>query len=116
MPDAELSENRIDRPDLHASPASTISDLRCLEVIVAIRRHEGQRGEARDDRLLRTRSLKALKEFLVDEAGRNNEIAAAQRSLESTDLGEGGRRVAPKREGPDARVDEEGQSRERSFL
>lgn len=114
--DAELSEDCIDRPDLHPSPASTISDLRCLEVIVAIRRDEGKRSEARDDRLLRARALKALKELLVDEAGRNDEIAAAQRALESADFWKSGRRVSAKRDGPNARVDEQGQSRERSCL
>jgi hypothetical protein len=116
MSDAELSEDRIDRPDLHPSPASAVPDLRGLEVIAAIRRHEGQGSEARDDRLLRARSLKALEELLVDETGGDDEITAAKRSCERADFGLSGGGVAPKRQGPDARVDEQAQSRDRSRL
>lgn len=113
---AELRENRVDRADLHSAPASAIADLRGLVVVVTIWGDERKSGEASDDRLLRARSVEALKDLLIDEAGRNNEIAACQRSLEGSDLRHGGRCVAPKREGPNARVDEQAQSRDRSCL
>ncbi len=116
MSDAELREDCVDRAHLSSPPPGAIADLRGLVVVVTIGGDERKRGEASDDCLLRARSVKALKDLLVDESGRNNEIAACQRSLEGADLGHGGGRAATKREGPNARVDEQAQARDRSCL
>lgn len=116
MSDAELSEDRVNRAHLDSSPPCAIADLRGLEVVVAVGGDEREDCEARDDCLLRTRPMKALKDLLVDESGRNNEIAACQSSLEGTDLGKGRGAIATHCKRPDARVDEEGHLRERSRL
>ena len=73
-------------------------------------------AEPRDDGLLVARAAKPLEELLVDEAGRDDELAVREGWFERADLGRRGGGIAAKREGPDARVHEERQARERSRL
>lgn len=98
--DTELREESVDRADLYASPAGTISDLRCLEVIVAVGRNEWQGGKARDDRFVSTRSTEALEQLLIDESSRHHELASGQGSLQGAHLGESCRRIAAERKRP----------------
>lgn len=46
MTNAQLREKRIDCPDLYASAAATVAQIRCSDVIVAIRNEQGHCGEA----------------------------------------------------------------------
>jgi hypothetical protein len=46
---AQLRQKRVDRPDLHALSAAAVPQLRRIDVIVAIRHDERQRGKAIDD-------------------------------------------------------------------
>ena len=92
------------------------AELRGLEVVVAIGSQEGEGAEPRDDGLLVARAAEALEELLVDEACRDDELAVRERSFEGADLGRRSGGIAAKREGPDARVHEERQARERSRL
>lgn len=116
MADAELSQDRVDGSQLEIPSAGAVANLRSFEMIVSIGRDERERSEASDDRLLRTGPMKPLKELLIDETRREDEHPAGQRSFEGTHLGAVGGSVPAKRERPDARVDEETQSRERSRL
>jgi hypothetical protein len=116
VPDAELGEDRVDGSDLKTSSAGSVSELRGVEVILAIWCHEGQRAEARHDSVLVASAAEPLQELLVDEAGRDDEHASCKRSFQSANLGRLGGGIAPKRKGPDARIYEERQLRERSRL
>ena len=114
--DAELRQDRVDGAYLEAAAARPIPELRGLEVVVAIGSQEGEGAEPRDDGLLVARAAEALEELLVDEAGGDEELAVRERSFQGADLGRRGGGIAAKREGPDARVHEERQARERSRL
>ncbi len=61
--DADLREDGVDRPDLDATAAGAVAELCGLEVIVAVWREEGERGEAFDDGFLVPGSVEALKEL-----------------------------------------------------
>lgn len=113
---AELRKQRVDRANLDASPARTVSDLCSLKVIVAVGCHERQGGKARDDCFMSTGSAEALEQLLIDESSRHHELACGQGSLQSAHLGEICRRIAAERKRPHARVDEEGHSRVRCCL
>lgn len=114
--DAELSQDRVDGSQLETPPAGAVANLRGFEVVAPIRRDERERSEASDDRLLRAGPMKPLEELLIHETRREDEHPACQRSFEGAHLGAVGGSVPAKRERPDARVDEETQSRERSRL
>ena len=87
-----------------------------LEVVVSIWAQEGESGEAGHDRPLVPRAVKPLEQLLVDESRGRNELALDERLLEGADLRYVGRPIAAQRQGPDVRVYEEAQSRERSRL
>lgn len=55
-------------------------------------------------------------ELLIDEASGGDQLAFGERSLQRADLRHIGWPVAAQRQRPDARIDEEAQSRERSRL
>ena len=114
--DAKLGTDRVDGADLNAPPPGAIANLRGLEVVVAIGCQEGQGAEACHDRLLVPGTVKSLKELLIDEASGGDELAFGERSLQRADLRHIGWPVAAQRQRPDARIDEEAQSRERSRL
>lgn len=116
MANAELGEDRVDRSHLDSSPPGTIANLGGFKVVVTVGCDERKSSESGDDRLLRARPLESLQDLLIDEARRNNELAVCQRSLQGAHLDEVGRWVAAKSQRPDARVNEQAQSRERSCL
>lgn len=49
MANTKLSEKSIDRADLRAAPAAAISQLGCIDVIVAIRHQYRNGGKPVDD-------------------------------------------------------------------
>jgi len=43
MSNAQLSQKDIDRSNLHAVPAATVSQFRGFNVIISVRNHQGHR-------------------------------------------------------------------------
>ena len=74
--DAKLRQKSIDRSDLHALSATVVPQLRRLDVIVAIRHDERQRGKGLDDLRPVLGPDEALQELLQNEAGRQKRFAA----------------------------------------
>lgn len=56
----ELSEERVDRSELHAIAPATVAYLGCLDVVVAIGRDRWQSRETTQDRCALTRAPEPL--------------------------------------------------------
>jgi hypothetical protein len=65
---------------------------------------------------MRFRSSETLKQFLEDQAGRENEFAALERPVQRDYMGLIGRCIPSQSQRPDTGVDKETHSRERSDL
>lgn len=113
---AELGQQGIDYPDLNTPVLAAVSQVRCPDVIVAVRHHERHRGKMVQYLLTRLRARKTLQDFLKDETCRNNCLAGFDGLTQSANLSHRRGRIAPKRKRPNAGIHEERQSRLRSAL
>ena len=113
---AQLRDDRVDRANLQAGATTAIAQFRGLDMIQPIRSQEGQRRKAVNDVLSRLRAGKSLQQFLQDQTRDYNRFTAFERVAQYVNLRGGRNLVAAEREGPDARIDEEGHRRERSAL
>jgi hypothetical protein len=116
MTDTETGKQRIDGSDLHAAATAVISQVGGLNVVVSVGHQQRHCGESTHDLRKLPRPVKALQKLLKNQAGRDDRLAVFDCAHECLCLWRGRRRITPEREGPDARVDEEGQSRWRSRL
>lgn len=117
MPDAELGQDRIDGSDRDARTSASIANARCSDVIFSVGLNQRQGCEALDDLGLCLRSREALKKLLQDKPGRHDDLVALERILERLNLGFCRLSVTPKRERPNAGVDEDRHAlRKRSAL
>ena len=82
MPNAQLSEQRVDRADLDACPAACVAKISGCDMVFAIRLQQGKRCEALNDLCPRLRSGESLKQFLKNQAGRDDDIGAYEGVLE----------------------------------
>lgn len=114
--DTKLGEQGVDRADLHAAPPALVAEPGRLDVIPSIRRHEREHRESSENGVRCPGAAKPLEELLKDQAGREDRLCFPESMREPSDLGCTRRRVSPKREGPNARIDEEIQRRERARL
>ena len=78
MPNTELREESVDRPDLHAASAAGVSKSGCRDVVIPVGRKKGQSCEAFDHAIARARSAEALKQFLENEARRKDGLTGLQ--------------------------------------
>ena len=116
---AKLCQQGVDRADLKAVPSAGVSEIGGVDVVASIGNEKGQGGEAIDDRVSRSRSPEPLQEFLENEAGREDGFATSESPSQLLHLGLWVGWVPPKRERPDAGVDQPAQSagpRDRSAL
>jgi hypothetical protein len=60
----ELREKRVDGAYLNACSATTVAQLRCVDVVLAVWRKQRQRTEAIDDLTSIARARESLKQFL----------------------------------------------------
>ncbi len=116
MPDAQLSEQRVDGADLHTCSAARVPELGGCDMVFPIGLYQRKCCEALDDLRTRLRSGESLKQFLENQPGRDNNIGAQQGILEYVDLGFRGRGVSAQSERPHARVHKQCHGRERSAL
>jgi len=76
---AELGEQCVNRADLNAGTPTPITQVRCTDMVVAIRNHERQRCEPCNDVSVSAGPGKALQEFLQHEPGGHNGLGATKR-------------------------------------
>ena len=116
MPDAELGDDRVDCANLHAGSAACVSQGGCGDMVLPVRLDQGERGESFDDLRVGPGSCEALKQFLQDQAGGDDDIASGESLFERLDLRFFSLDISPECERPDAGIDKEGHLRERSAL
>ena len=92
---AQLSQQRIDRSDLHAMSAAMISQLRRIDVIVAIWRQQRHRGKSIQNLVAGLWPEEALKQFLEDETGGQKRFTPFDGPDKHPDLPARSRQVAP---------------------
>jgi hypothetical protein len=78
MPNTELREERIDRPDLHAASATGVSKSGRRNVVIPVGHEKRQSCETSDDAIARAGSPEALKQFLENEARRKDGLTGLQ--------------------------------------
>jgi hypothetical protein len=113
---AQLSQQRIDRSDLHTISAAMISQFRRPDMIVAIWRQQRHRGKTIQNLIATLWPEETLKQFLKNEARGQKRFTAFDGADQHPDLAARSRRVAPERQRPDTCIDEETQSRDRPAL
>jgi hypothetical protein len=113
---AKLGQQGIDGPHLQSQAPALIAKLCRTNVVVSVRNDVGKRAESLDDLLAGSRTGKTLEQFLEYETGCEDELSCPQCLRQSTEMRQIGWRVAPQRQRPYARVDEQTHSRERSVL
>jgi hypothetical protein len=106
MPDAKLSQQRIDGSGLNAGSPTPISQPSGLDMIIAIRHQKRNCRKSIQNLITSFRTRKALQEFLHDEARCEDCLAGFDRSDECSGLDRRIGRIATERERPDTRVNE----------
>ena len=74
VPDTQLGEERIDRPDLDAAAAAGAAELGGLDVVGPVGHEQWQRCEAVDDGLASRGPAEALQQFLEHEPRREERL------------------------------------------
>jgi hypothetical protein len=116
MPDGELSQQRINGPDLDSFPAARGLEFCCGYVILEIGHDQGQAGEMLNEALAVFRPPKPLEKFLNDYASREEHVLTFETSGKGSCFRDVSGNIATKREGPNACVHQHVHFRERSFL
>ena len=75
VPNAQLSDQGIDRPDLNALAAASIPQRGRFNMVLGIGCDHRKHGEILDDCPFRFGSLEALEQFLQNDTGRHDKIA-----------------------------------------
>jgi len=114
--DAEMRDERVDRPDLHAGPSARVSDACRANMVFAVWLDQCERREPLDDLRACLGARKALEQLLQDEACCHDDVGSGKRFLECLHLRFFNLDIASEGERPDARIDEERHLRERSAL
>ena len=113
---AELGDEGVDRADLNPASAAGVPQLGRANVILAVRNQQGKGGEPLDDAVPSARAAETLKELLKHEARGEDRVTGIERPRKERNLGAVFGSVAPQRQRPHARVDEDVQPRVRSDL
>ena len=114
--DAELREHGVDRADLQAGPATTISQVRGIDVILPVRGQKRQGGEPVDDVFARPRAGESLQQFLQNQPRGQDSVATFEGIAQRPHLWGRCGLVAAECKRPDTRIDEQAHERERSAL
>lgn len=116
MPQAELRQQHIYRPDLKASTAAGSVQGRGVNVILPVGNQEGQRHKAGHNRLASFWPPNSLQKFLKNDSSGEHQSLALQCPSQGIHLATGRRRVSPQRQRPYAGVDEQVHFLDRSDL
>ncbi len=116
VPDAELSEEGIDRTDLKASTTAVVTKVRRGCVIVALGHDQRQRSESIKDLFSRFRTAETLQNLLKNQAGGENRSFVPKSLGQKVHAGMTLTQITAHRKRPDAGINEELQSRDRAAL
>ena len=114
--EAQLGQQGVDRSDLDAASAAVVAERGGLDVILDLRRENGEQRELLHDPPRGGRPLETLEQFLEHDPGRDDDVAPLEALGEeqAPRARRGG--CAAERQRPDAGVDEDVHERERSAL
>jgi hypothetical protein len=113
---AQLSEQSVDRADLHTSPATPVAQFGSVDMILPVRIEKGQCGEPLDEVFARTRAGETLQQLLKDQSRRDQNFAVLEGPAQCRDFRGGRHHIPAKGQRPDAGIDEQDHRRERSAL
>src|SRR4029079_2873412 len=116
MPHTQLRQESVNRSDLCPGAPTAISQIGCLNVVLAIRHKERHGLKPVQNLRASFRAGKALQDLLEDETRRDNCLTRFYRSYERLHFLQRRTRIAPERERPDTGVNEQAHSRRRSDL
>ena len=85
--DAQLGEQRVDRANLQARATASVAQFGSINVVLPVWRQEWQSGKSFYDILAGTGSGESLQQFLKDQPGGNNRLAALQGMPQGNDFG-----------------------------
>jgi hypothetical protein len=114
--DAKLRQQGIYRPDLNSGTAANISEFGCLDVVFTIGRQQWHCRKSVQNQSPIPWPGKTLQQLLEDETGCHQGLAGLDGANEYADFRRFRWNVTPKRQRPNAGVNEQGQSRARSAL
>lgn len=107
VPDGQLCKQRINGADLDSRFPTCIAQARGTDVIVPIWLKQRQGCKAFDDPGLRLRTREPLQELLKNQPCRDHNVRSEQGIFEFLHLGFRGLNIAPKRQGPNACINEQ---------
>lgn len=113
---AKLGEDGVYRADLNAGATAGIAKGRGVDVIPAVRGNQRKGAESVDDLVPVPRTRKPLEQLLKHETGRDHGLSSLESIFQAVDFRRRRDRVPSQREGPHARVDQQGHLRDRPFL
>ncbi len=115
MSNTKLADECINRPYLDALASTMVSPSSRFDVVLDLRCDDGEQRKTLYDLVGCFRTVETLEQFLQDYSRRNHRVAAGDRPLEQVNFRARGS-IPPQRQRPDARVYEDIQRRDRSFL
>lgn len=113
---AKLRQQRIDRADLHARAPAYIAQFGRRDVVLPCRYDQWQRGKAVEKARPVARPGEALQQFLEHQPRRDQRLVGLDGADQRAHFAGRGRCIATQRQRPDAGVDKEAHSRDRSAL
>jgi len=113
---AQLCKQGIDGSELDSPSSANIAKLGRGDMVLSLRLEQRQRRKPFDDLGTGFRTREALQKFLQYEASRDDDVRPQQGFLELLNLRLRCRGVPPKRQRPNAGVDEDRHVRDRSAL
>ncbi len=113
---AQLREHRVDGSDLNTLAPAVIAKLCSGDMVAAVWHEKRQRSEAGDDLLGGPWTVKSLQQLLKHEARGEDSLTSAERIRQTFDLVTLLGCIPTQSDGPNRRVDEQVQSRDRSSL
>ena len=116
MPHTELRQESVNRSDLCPGAPTAISQIGCLNVVLAVGHKERHGVKPIQNLRASFRAGKALQDLLEDEPRRDNCLTRFYRSYERLHFLQRRTRIASERERSDTGVNEQAHSRRRSDL
>ena len=115
MSNTQLRDECINRPYLDALASTKVSPSSRFDVVVDLGCDDREQRKTFYDLAGCFRTVETLEQFLQDDSRRNDRVATGDGPLKKVDFW-ARRSVPPQRQRPDARVYENIQRRDRSFL
>jgi hypothetical protein len=84
--DAQLSKQRIDRPQLYSRTPRSIPNFCGIDVILSDRFDKRERRESLHNVFVSSRSQETLQQFLQNQPSRYHDFSAAERCAQYSDL------------------------------